>query len=655
MINKTYSKTYSDETKFYTSDTALELNFQLKEVEYDFDSAEIILLNVDDRSLVTRPVVKTADGFTYELEDDIVEHYGEWKGQLKFNEGGEIYVSSPVSFRIENDLNNDRPPQLTEVTSWKELRKFVDKLIADLQIEQDETLGFLENRQDTVESKFDLLQQEMTDKDIISAPEIIAARNGEDTLKSRLDKEHQNVTAQLARTDGRVDNLIALPEGSTTNDARLEDIKIGADGSTYDTPGNAVRSQFSDVNYQLNNMAYKFGEVVSIAKGSEVASNNGTVSSFNAGDLTIDPDTSTRAWRWMTFKDDSDRVEFEYTGTQYVILYEKESKAVAVSLKNGNIIEFQPDSIVNINKVSAPEVMIGDTVRFTKDFTPENNRYNYIIEVKRVGSSSFEVWKDNISSMINYSTYIDGKNKTFGFVMYPSNVQNTVDKMKIIEYSGNSIEAKLEDLEDKIVYSVGRHTGKSLATIGDSMTMQGKYQPKIVSELGLSEHTSFAANGRSTVEMPPLKGWWGSANNSDLIVFFMGTNDFGQERDLGEVDSTDLNTTSGAVRSIMEEFSMSKFSGRTILIVLSPQRWGYVSGTPVNSTMTNTKGITLWQYLDRIKTIAQEFGFPVLDLYHDLGVNKNNASYYLYDGLHPTDATYEKIGYMIAKKIETLW
>lgn len=201
VINKTHSKTYSDETKFYTSDTALELNFQLKEVEYDFDSAEIILLNIDDRSLATRPVVKGADGFTYELEDDIVEHYGEWKGQLKFNEGGEIYVSSPVIFRIENDLNNDRPPKLTEVNTWKNLREFADKLIIDLQIEQDETLGFLENRQDTVESKFDLLQQELTDKDPISAPEIIAARNGEANLKTRLDKEHQNVSTQLAQTD----------------------------------------------------------------------------------------------------------------------------------------------------------------------------------------------------------------------------------------------------------------------------------------------------------------------------------------------------------------------------------------------------------------------------------------------------------------------
>ena len=132
VINKTYSKTYSDQTKFYTSDTALELNFQLKEVEYDFDSAEIILLNVDDRSLVTRPVAKSAEGFAYELEDDIVEHYGEWKGQLKFNEGGEIYVSSPVVFRIENDLNNDRPPQLTDIRDWETLRQSAKDLIAEM-------------------------------------------------------------------------------------------------------------------------------------------------------------------------------------------------------------------------------------------------------------------------------------------------------------------------------------------------------------------------------------------------------------------------------------------------------------------------------------------------------------------------------------------
>ena len=132
VIDKTYSKIISDETKFYTSDTALELGFELKEMGYSFESAEIVLLNIDDRSLVTRAVSKVEDGFAYELDDDIVAHYGEWRGQVRFEQKGEIYVSSPVKFRIENDLSNERPPQLSDVQSWVSLKRYADKLTEEL-------------------------------------------------------------------------------------------------------------------------------------------------------------------------------------------------------------------------------------------------------------------------------------------------------------------------------------------------------------------------------------------------------------------------------------------------------------------------------------------------------------------------------------------
>ena len=267
VINKTHSKTYSDETKFYTSDTALELNFQLKEVEYDFDSAEIILLNVDDRSLVTRPVVKSAEGFTYELEDDIVARFGEWKGQLKFNEGGEIYVSSPVSFRIENDLNNDRPPQLTDIRDWETLRQSAKDLIAEMgeavtneavrveaEKQREETVANIEARQTSVENQFNAINQELTDKDVISAPEIIAARGGEPTLSARLDKEQREVTAQLAQTEAypftskQIQTTSFSPKPIvvfTFDDAPTEDLTVikpmfdafGYKGTIYAIPG----------------------------------------------------------------------------------------------------------------------------------------------------------------------------------------------------------------------------------------------------------------------------------------------------------------------------------------------------------------------------------------------------------------------------------
>lgn len=61
----------------------------------------------------------------------------------------------------------------------------------------------LKERQTSVETQFDSIQQEITDKDVVSAPEIIAARNGETDLKTRLDKEYQEVSTQLAQTKKR--------------------------------------------------------------------------------------------------------------------------------------------------------------------------------------------------------------------------------------------------------------------------------------------------------------------------------------------------------------------------------------------------------------------------------------------------------------------
>ena len=162
MIDKTYSKTISDENKFYTSDTALELGFELKETEYNFESAEIVLLNIDDRSLVTRQVSKVEDGFTYELEDDLTAHNGEWRGQVRFEQAGEVYVSSPVKFRIENDLSNDRPPQLSDVQSWVSLKRYADSLVDELKqavLSVDELEGTFNENETNRQSQFEASEQ----------------------------------------------------------------------------------------------------------------------------------------------------------------------------------------------------------------------------------------------------------------------------------------------------------------------------------------------------------------------------------------------------------------------------------------------------------------------------------------------------------------
>jgi len=88
-------------------------------------------------------------------------------------------------------------------------------------------------------------------------------------------------TSDIAVLDGRVDELTTLPEGSTTGDAELADIRVGADGTVYNNAGDAVRGQVNGLNGRL---AYLSTGKVKIESGT-YADSDGAVKSNSASRL----------------------------------------------------------------------------------------------------------------------------------------------------------------------------------------------------------------------------------------------------------------------------------------------------------------------------------------------------------------------------------
>ena len=62
-----------------------------------------------------------------------------------------------------------------------------------------------------------------------------------------------NLSYRVGILEGRVNQFEELDPGSTTGDAELQDIRVGANGITYNTAGDAVRGQYDEL-YEINRL-----------------------------------------------------------------------------------------------------------------------------------------------------------------------------------------------------------------------------------------------------------------------------------------------------------------------------------------------------------------------------------------------------------------
>ena len=74
------------------------------------------------------------------------------------------------------------------------------------------------------------------------------------------------VGRQISVERARINNIVALPEGSTTGDAELQDIRVGYDGTVYPTAGETVRGQCANLDSKIQEVVGTGKNKIDISK-----------------------------------------------------------------------------------------------------------------------------------------------------------------------------------------------------------------------------------------------------------------------------------------------------------------------------------------------------------------------------------------------------
>lgn len=192
---------------------------------------------------------------------------------------------------------------------------------------------------------------------------------------------------------GRIDNIVALPQ--TVDNVETADIRVGADGVTYQSAGDSVRSQINKIKTEVNNLINfqsktYLNDIITVTgeAGTSVLNikANGTTTANKTFQIFMDTNLTDK--NFLLKPNTTYTISAKRKGGTYV-----DTRAVSLILK-------RRDTLANVAIINLGQVILGtqQTVTFT---TPNLNKY-YFEFVFATGSFNFNV--DIVVNLIEGST-----------------------------------------------------------------------------------------------------------------------------------------------------------------------------------------------------------------------------------------------------------
>lgn len=116
------------------------------------------------------------------------------------------------------------------------------------------------------------------------------------------------------------------------------------------------------------------------------------------------------------------------------------------------------------------------------------------------------------------------------------------------------------------------------------------------------------------------------------VVIEQGTNDYNEGIALDDPDDPyNTGTFGGALRTVIK--NIKKGAPNAEIIIMTPL-YCYIQGADGDCTEVSFGGGLLSEYADKEIEIADESGILIMDDYRNSGINADNYTDYIYDGLH---------------------